>query len=96
MGDAPLVRVSVHQPPEGGLQRGAPLAGTLDFRAGREAAAGGSAPQCTEVVAAAQTHTCLQADALHSRDAGRGQSALQLVVCLCVGRLQSLCLLDTI
>ncbi len=49
MGDAPLVRVAVHHPLEGPLQPGAPLAGTLDFRAGREAAAGGAAPRCTEV-----------------------------------------------
>lgn len=49
MGEAPLVRVAVHHPLEGALQPGAPLAGTLDFRAGREAAAGGAAPRCTEV-----------------------------------------------
>lgn len=55
MGDAPLVRVAVHQPPEGPLQRGVPLAGTLDFRAGREAAATGSAPQCTEVLVLLET-----------------------------------------
>lgn len=50
MGEAPLVRVAVHQGPEGSLQRGALLAGTLDFRAGREAAASGAAPRCTEVL----------------------------------------------
>ena len=49
MGDAPLVRIAVHPPLEGPLQPGASLSGTLDFRAGREAAAGGAAPPCSEV-----------------------------------------------
>lgn len=49
MGDAPLVRLAVHQQPEGLLQRGALLACTLDFQAGRDAAATGAAPRCTEV-----------------------------------------------
>ena len=49
MGDAALVRVAVHPPLEGPLQPGASLSGTLDFRAGREASAGGAAPRCSEV-----------------------------------------------
>jgi hypothetical protein len=49
MGDAPLVRLAVHQQPEGLLQRGALLACTLDFQAGRDAAATGAAPRCTDV-----------------------------------------------
>lgn len=42
------MRVAVHPPLEGPLQPGASLSGTLDFRAGREASAGGAAPRCSE------------------------------------------------
>lgn len=56
MGDSPLVRLAVHQQPEGLLQRGALLACTLDFQAGRDAAATGAAPRCTEAGCLAQPH----------------------------------------
>jgi hypothetical protein len=56
MGDAPLVRLAVHQQPEGLLQRGALLACTLDFQAGRDAAATGAAPRCTEVGCVLRSH----------------------------------------
>jgi len=53
MGDAALVRVALHAPPDGPLALGALLAGTLDFRASQAAAAADAAsPRCVQARAA--------------------------------------------